>query len=84
MTDFAGVAAYMDIAALRRVLKEGDTVNGAYLTVDQQRWDEFMREVKDTPRAAFVMVKRDQLAAVPRDHRPEHRASCASSISCSP
>lgn len=61
--DFAGVAAYMDITALQRVLKEGDTVNGAYLAVDHLRWDEFMREVKDTPRAAFVMVKRDQLAA---------------------
>jgi putative ABC transport system permease protein len=61
--DFAGVAAYMDIRALRRILKEGDTVNGAYLTVDHKHWDRFMREVKDTPRAAFVMVKRDQLAA---------------------
>ncbi len=63
VTDFAGVAAYMDIAALQRILKEGDTVNGAYLTIDHYRWDEFMRGVKDTPRAAFVMVKRDQLAA---------------------
>ncbi|RPJ33356.1 MAG: FtsX-like permease family protein [Verrucomicrobiaceae bacterium] len=63
VTDFAGVAAYMDINALRRILKEGDTVNGAYLAVDHKHWDRFMREVKDTPRAAFVMVKRDQLAA---------------------
>ena len=61
--DFSGVAAYMDIRALRRVLSEGDTVNGAYLAVDHRDWDRFMREVKDTPRAAFVMVKRDQLAA---------------------
>jgi len=63
VTDFAGVAAYMDITALRRILKEGGTVNGAYLTVDQLRWAEFMRKIKDTPRAAFVLVKRDQLAA---------------------
>jgi putative ABC transport system permease protein len=63
VTDFAGVAAYMDIRALQRLLKEGDTVNGAYLTVDHLCWDEFMRALKDTPRAAFVMVKRDQLAA---------------------
>ncbi len=63
VTDYAGVAAYMDITALRKILKEGDTVNGAYLAVDHTRWDTFMREVKDTPRAAFVMVKRDQLAA---------------------
>ena len=63
VTDFAGVAAYMDISALRRLMKEGDTVNGAYLALDHRRWDEFMRELKDTPRAAVVMVKRDQLAA---------------------
>ncbi len=63
VTDFAGVAAYMDISALRRLMKEGETVNGAYLTLDHKRWDEFMRTLKDTPRAAVVMVKRDQLAA---------------------
>jgi putative ABC transport system permease protein len=63
VTDFAGVAAYMDISALRRAMKEGDTVNGAYLALDHSRWDEFMREIKDTPQAAVVMVKRDQLAA---------------------
>ncbi len=63
VTDYAGIAAYMDIDALRRILKEGDTINGAYLTLDKNRWNEFMREVKDTPRAAFVMVKRDQLAS---------------------
>ena len=63
VTDFAGVAAYMDISALRRLMKEGDTINGAYISLDHNRWDEFMRELKDTPRAAVVMVKRDQLNA---------------------
>ncbi len=63
VTDFAGVAAYMDISALRRAMHEGDTVNGAYLALDHKRWDEFMRELKDTPAAAVVMVKRDQLSA---------------------
>ncbi len=63
VTDFAGVAAYMDIAALRRLMREGDTINGAYLALDHQHWDEFMRELKDTPQAAVVMVKRDQLEA---------------------
>jgi len=63
VTDYAGVAAYMDIYALRRAMKEGDTINGAYLALDHSRWDEFMRTLKDTPAAAVVMVKRDQLAA---------------------
>ena len=63
VTDFAGVFAYMDISALRRLMKEGDTINGAYISLDHKRWDEFMRELKDTPQAAVVMVKRDQLKA---------------------
>lgn len=61
--DFAGVAAYMDLNALRRIMQEGDTINGAYLTVDASRWDDFMREVKETPRASIVLVKKDQLQA---------------------
>jgi len=63
LTDYAGVAAYMDISALRRLLQEGDTVNGAYLKIDHLHWAAFMREVKETPRTAVVMVKRDQLAS---------------------
>ena len=73
VTDFAGVAAYMDIDALRRLLKEGDTVNGAYLAVDHKHWDDFMREVKDTPRAAFVHGETRPARRLPRDHRQEHR-----------
>ncbi len=61
--DFAGVAAYMDLDALRRMMREGDTINGAYLTVDAKRWDDFMHEVKETPRASIVLVKKDQLQA---------------------
>ncbi len=63
VTDFAGVDAFMDITALRRLLKEGETINGAFLTIDHNRWNDFMRGIKDTPRSAAVMVKRDQLAA---------------------
>ena len=61
MEDFAGVNAFMDIEALHRLMHEGETVSGAYLTVDQSRWGEFMREVKDTPRVATTLVKHDQL-----------------------
>jgi putative ABC transport system permease protein len=63
VTDYSGVAAYMDLTALHRLMKEGETINGAYLSIDQTHWDEFMHKLKDTPRAGFVMVKRDQLAA---------------------
>lgn len=63
ITDYSGIAAYMDISSLRRMMREGDTINGAYLAVDNTRWDDFMREVKDTPRTSVIMVKKEQLAA---------------------
>lgn len=63
LEDFAGVAAYMDIDALRRLMHEGETVSGAYLSVDEKNWSEFMRKVKDTPRIAITLVKQDQLEA---------------------
>jgi len=63
LTDYAGVAAYMDIEQLRKLMREGGTINGAYLTVDHSRWDDFMHEIKETPRAAVVLVKKEQLAA---------------------
>jgi putative ABC transport system permease protein len=61
--DFAGVAAYMDLDALRRLMHEGPSVSGAYMRIDQKRWPEFMEEVKETPRIAITLVKKDQLAA---------------------
>ncbi len=63
MEDFSGVAAYMDLDALRRMMYEGATVNGAYLTVDSARWADFMHEIKNTPRIAITLVKKEQLAA---------------------
>ena len=61
--DFAGVAAYMDLASLRRFMREGETINGAYLTIDGTQWDKFMRKIKDTPSSSVVLVKKEQLAA---------------------
>lgn len=63
MEDFTGVSAYMNIDALRRLMREGSTINGAYLRVDQNAWEPFMLKVKKTPRIAVTMVKKDQLAA---------------------
>lgn len=55
--DFAGVAAYMDMDALNRLLGEGDRINGARLTVAGGRWIEFLTAVKNTPQSAGVIIK---------------------------
>jgi len=55
--DFAGTAAYMEIGALNRLLGEGDRISGAYMTVAAGRWEEFLRAMKEAPRAGGVVVK---------------------------
>jgi putative ABC transport system permease protein len=55
--DFAGVAAYMQLDALNRLMREGDRITGAHLSVAAGQWDEFLRAVKHTPRAAGCVIK---------------------------
>ena len=57
VTDYSGVAAYMDIDALRRLMQEGGTVSGGSLTVDKARWNEFLQRVKEAPRVADLSIK---------------------------
>jgi putative ABC transport system permease protein len=55
--DFAGVAAYMDIRALNRLLGEGDIITGANFRVDQAHRSEFLRALKQIPRVSWVAIK---------------------------
>ncbi len=57
ITDYAGVAAYMEIGSLQRLMREGETISGAHLAVDRGRWDEFLAEVKESPRVASLAIK---------------------------
>ncbi len=55
--DFAGIASYMELDALNRLLGEGDRISGAYVTVAAGAWPEFLRAVKATPAAGRVVIK---------------------------
>jgi putative ABC transport system permease protein len=55
--DFAGIASYMELHALNRLLGEGDRINGAFLSVADGQWESFLRELKATPQAAGVVIK---------------------------
>ena len=57
VTDYTGVAAYMDIDALHRMMKEGRTISGAHLTVDGLQWPLFLEKVKESPRIASLSIK---------------------------
>jgi putative ABC transport system permease protein len=55
--DFAGMAAYMDIHALNRLLGEGDIITGASFRIDSAQRGEFLRALKDIPRINWVAIK---------------------------
>jgi putative ABC transport system permease protein len=55
--DFAGMAAYMEIRALNRLLGEGDIITGASFTVDPARKADFLRALKEIPRVSWVAIK---------------------------
>lgn len=58
VAEYAGTNAYMHVDALRRLLQEGGTISGAFLTVDPNRRAELYRQLKQTPRVASVTVKK--------------------------
>ena len=55
--DFSGLVAYMDIRAVRRMLREGDTSSGVFLAIDPSRQGELYWELKQTPRVGSVSIK---------------------------
>jgi len=55
--DFSGIAAYMDMRALNRLLAEGDVISGASFTVDSAHRGEFLRALKGIPRVSWVAIK---------------------------
>ncbi len=57
ITDYAGLQAYMDIDALRRLMQEGRTVSGAHVAVDASRWPEFYEAIKEAPGVANLGIK---------------------------
>jgi putative ABC transport system permease protein len=54
VTELMGAAAYMDMDALHRLLREGAAVSGAYLAVEPGRRDGVVRALKEAPRVAGV------------------------------
>jgi putative ABC transport system permease protein len=56
--DFTGVAAYIELMALNRLLGEGDLISGASFTVDQAQRPAFLRALKDIPRVGWVGIKK--------------------------
>ena len=59
--EYMGTSAYMDIDAVRRLAKEGGTLSGAFLKIDERYADELYRRLKATPMVAGVSLKRSAI-----------------------
>jgi putative ABC transport system permease protein len=55
--EYLGTSTYMEIDALRRVMREGGTLSGATITIDQASLASLYRRLKDTPTVAGVNLK---------------------------
>ncbi len=58
---YIGVMGYMDRRALNRMLREGDVVSGAYLTVDSAEQARVYRKMVEMPRVAGTAVRMDEI-----------------------
>ena len=55
--DFTGIAAYMEIGAINRLLGEGDVISGASLGLDPAHRAAFLAALKEIPRVSTVAIK---------------------------
>jgi len=58
---YIGVMGYMDRSALNRLMREGDLVSGAYLTVDSREQPAVYRKLVEMPRVAGTAVRMDEI-----------------------
>lgn len=59
--DFMGTAAYMELGALHRMMREGNTLSGAQLMVDSTQMQRLFRRAKLIPGVAALTIKRAAL-----------------------
>ena len=57
ISQYIGVGAYMDINALNALMKEGDTINGAFLKIDPAYQQSIYSALKEMPQVSNVDVR---------------------------
>ncbi len=55
--EMIGLSAYMEISALNRMMREGPSISGAYLSVDPEKLPALYSQLKQTPAVAGVAVR---------------------------
>jgi putative ABC transport system permease protein len=59
--EMIGLSAYMDISTLNRVMREGPSISGAYLSVDSEKLPALYSQLKRIPAVAGVAVREAML-----------------------
>jgi putative ABC transport system permease protein len=57
VSEYVGVAGYMDLSALNRLMREGHAISGAYLAMDPLQQQRVYSELKGMPRVAGTSVR---------------------------
>lgn len=55
--DYSGLAAYMSLGAINRLMAEGETISGVYISADTNRHTKLYSELKSSPRVAAVTIR---------------------------
>jgi putative ABC transport system permease protein len=59
--EYIGLRSYMDLPALNRLMREGNVISGAYLSVDYMYQYEIYRRLIDIPRVVGTVVREDEI-----------------------
>jgi putative ABC transport system permease protein len=57
VSEYVGVAGYMDLSALNRLMREGHAISGAYLAMDPLQQPRVYSALKEMPRVAGTSVR---------------------------
>lgn len=61
VNEYLGVAGYMDLAALNRFMREGPTISGAYLAIEDGSMAGLLSQLRGLPRVASVAERAHEI-----------------------
>jgi putative ABC transport system permease protein len=61
VSQYIGLSSYMDLNALNRIMREGHAISGAFLSVDEQHLGDIYRRLKEMPRVAGTVVRKQEI-----------------------
>lgn len=62
ISQYIGVSAYMDLAALNRLMHEGNAISGVYLATDPRYHTGIFKRLKGSPRVAGTEIREKAIA----------------------